>query len=387
MRALIAAVALAVFWYPAVARAQSLPSRYWHQPLAPQGEAPHDWPPVERSLKPEDCGTCHADKLEEWRSSLHSRAFSAGLVGQLLTFNAADSAACMQCHAPLAEQVQAFETARRKGTAYRPQAQGLAAAGNSCGGCHLRDFNRFGPPERDTGAVGQSDSSGPHGGAFRTADFEKSEFCAVCHQFPEDQAVNGKPLENTVVEWRVSPAAAEGKTCQSCHMPDRRHLWRGIHDPAMVKAGLTGDFAAEPGRATFRLTNSSVGHAFPTYVTPRVMMKGVGLDGSGRPIPGTERQYVIQRQVEVVGAEWVERSDTRLTPGQSAVLKMPWPTSGRVRLWLEVDPDDFYHRSVYGDLLRDLPEGSLAARLIAEADARAQASPYRLFETELRRPD
>ncbi len=71
---------------------------------------------------------------------------------------------------------------------------------------------------------------------MRTADFWKSDFCAVCHQFSPDQAINGKLLENTVEGWRQSPQAAAGQTCQSCHMPSRRHLWRGIHDPDMVAA-------------------------------------------------------------------------------------------------------------------------------------------------------
>ncbi len=201
-----------------------------------------------------------------------------------------------------------------------------------------------------------------------------------------DQAINGKPLENTLVEWRASPAAAKGQSCQSCHMPDRRHLWRGIHDPNMVKSGLKPAFAAEPGQARFRLTSTKIGHAFPTYVTPKVIMRGVALDESGRPIPGSERQHVIQRRVEYIGGVWVERSDTRLLPGQSATLDLRWPKSGRVRLWLEVHPDDFYHNNVYNGLLHDLPKGSVSANLIAEADRRAQASRFRLFETELRRP-
>ncbi len=329
---------------------------------------------------------CHADKLAQWRTSLHAEAFSPGLVGQLLTYDAEDTAACMQCHAPLAEQRQAFEAARKKGTAHLAADQGLAAAGNSCAGCHVRGNRRFGPPARDTGAVGQSDPKGPHGGVIRTADFEKSEFCAACHQFTQDQAINGKPLENTNVEWQASPAASEGKTCQSCHMPDRTHLWRGIHDPDTVRSGVTPEFLAEPGRAVFRLTNTGVGHAFPTYVTPKVVMMGIALDEQGKPVVGTEVSSVIQRRVEQIDGNWIERADTRLTPGQSATLEMPWPNSGAVRLWLEVRPDDFYDHSVYDGLLHDLLKNTAAAHLIAEADRRAQANRYRLFETTLRRP-
>lgn len=386
-RALAAAALLLAVGPSAVpASAQSLPPGYWHQPLASQGEAPRDWSPQERSLDPQDCGACHADKLAEWQSSLHAKAFSPGLVGQLLGFDADDTAACMQCHAPLAEQRQAFEAARRKGRAASSREVGLAAAGNSCGGCHIRGNHRFGPSQRDSGAVGQSANDRPHGGVMRTADFEKSEFCAVCHQFSQDQAVNGKPLENTVAEWQASPAAREGKECQSCHMPDRRHLWRGIHDPDMVRSGLNADFTATAETAVFRLTSTGIGHAFPTYVTPKVIMVGVALDAAGTPIPGSEVSHVIQRRAEFVDGAWLERADTRLLPGRSATVEMPWPANGRVRMWLEVDPDDFYHRHVYDGLLRDLPKGGAAARLIAEADRRAQSSRFRLFETELRRP-
>lgn len=366
--------------------AQQLPPDFWRQPLALQGEAPRQWAPIERSLRPEDCGACHEDQLEAWRTSLHAKAFSPGLVGQLLTFDDEHAAACMRCHAPLAEQRQAFEAAQREGKAHLSAEQGLAAAGNSCGGCHLRGHRRFGPPQRDTGALGQSDTSAPHGGVMRTPDFERSEFCAVCHQFPQERAVNGKPLENTFVEWRASPAARDGKSCQSCHMPDRRHLWRGVHDPEMVKSGLSAEFTADAEAARFRLVNSGVGHAFPTYVTPKVVMIGIALDAEGRPLAGSEREHVIQREVTLVDGEWLEQSDTRLLPGETATLDMRWPASGRVRLWLEVRPDDFYDLHVYDDLLRDLPEGSPAASLIAEADSRAEASHFRLFETELAQP-
>src|SRR6266545_5543931 len=76
--------------------AQVLPADHWQMPLAPQGEAPRAWTPRERSLRPEDCGVCHADKLAQWQTSLHAKAFSPGLIGQLLTYDAEETAACMQ---------------------------------------------------------------------------------------------------------------------------------------------------------------------------------------------------------------------------------------------------------------------------------------------------
>lgn len=360
---------------------------YWSRPLQPQGKPPAGWSEQEASLDPQSCGACHPDKLAEWSGSLHAKAFSPGLVGQLLTFSPEDTQDCLNCHAPLAEQAAAFEAARKKGKAHLPQAQGLAAAGNSCGGCHLRGHQRFGPPQRGSGAVGLITGDLPHGGFTGSTHFQSPDFCGACHQFPADQAINGKPLENTVEEWRASPQAARGQTCQSCHMPDRKHLWRGIHDPATTAAGLTPKVSADGVKARFQVASTGVGHAFPTYVTPKVILHAVLLDATGKPRPGSEVTHVIERRVDYDGNEWREISDTRLLPGQTATVEVAWKDSRRARVWLEVRPDEFYHAVTYAQLRRDLPKGGPAARLIAEADSRTRDSVYTLFVTEIERPN
>ncbi len=363
----------------------SLPADYWSQPLAPQGDAPSSWSELEKSINPESCGECHTDKYAEWKTSLHARAFSPGLVGQLITSFAGNPGSCMQCHAPLAEQIQSFQDAQAKGKGHDAKYQGLAASGNVCAACHLRGHKRFGPPDKQTGKTGPSGTDNPHGGVLRTKDFEKSEFCGACHQFPPSWgAVNGKPLENTVNEWKASPQAKNGINCQNCHMPDRKHLWRGIHDPKMVKSGLTAQFVADSDKASFLLTNTGVGHAFPTYVTPKATMHAVALDKNGNPRQETETTHIIQRSVGAGANGWFENFDTRLMPEQTATLDIAWQGSKRVRMWLEVEPDDFYHNNVYGDLLTSL-DGE-ARKLIASADAKASSSRYRLFETEVSHP-
>ena len=268
----------------------------------------------------------------------------------------------------------------------------LAATGVACPACHLRGHRRFGPPQRDSGPggpvgpVGQGDADAPHGGVHRATWFEKSEFCAPCHQFPQDYAINGKPLENTFVEWQASPQAARGITCQNCHMPGRRHLWRGIHDADMVAAALTARFSATVDEARFSLTNSGVGHAFPTYVTPRVEMRAVALDADGREAPATAVRHVIQRSVVHRGGRWVEEFDTRVLPGETVALALPWRGHARARLWLEVMPDDYYDNQVYDALLSAMALGAAAAPLINRADRAARASRFRLFVTEIDRP-
>lgn len=278
---------------------------------------------------------------------------SPGFVGQIITYGTQSANDCMECHAPLAEQKQAFEAARAQGQGHMPSAQGLAAVGNSCAGCHIRENKRFGPPERDSGMTGQSDPENPHGGVFRTADFEKSDFCASCHQFPQDYAINGKPLENTVAEWQASPQAAEGISCQNCHMPDRKHLWRGIHDPDMVKSGLEVEYDITGQKARFTLTSTGVGHAFPTYITPKVIMQAVALDTQGNQKPETAKSYVIKRDVGYADGRWQEYSDSRLLPGEKASLDIDWGENNRIRMWLEIYPDDYYEKEVYSDLVKE----------------------------------
>ncbi len=389
--AISAATMLGAFLFTAVAAQVGEPrlDAYWHQPLAPQGPAPDGWSKDEQSLAPQDCGQCHAEQFAKWRTSRHAQAFSPGVVGTLLDPNSADSAdsaECMQCHAPLDEQRAAFEAARARGVAHRTSEQGLAAVGDACAGCHLRAYARFGPPKRGTGLTGPSVLPAPHGGVFRTPLFESSEFCSPCHQFPAKFAVAGKPLENTYEEWKASPQAGQGMSCQTCHMPDRQHLWRGIHDPAMVANGLTPRTSTDAEKARFEITNTGVAHAFPTYPVPTVIMFAIALDTGGTARLETLRSHVIARRVRWDGERWHELADTRLLPGQSAAIELPWKGNERVRVWLEVIPDDFYESEVYpGQLARLAPDGE-PMRLIAKARADAAASRFRLFETELQRP-
>jgi len=85
----------------------------------------------------------------------------------------------------------------------------------------------------------------------------------------------GKLVENTYEEWRTSPAAKQGLACQNCHMPGKRHLWRGIHDRAMVDKGLRRELIIKRISASRLavqaiITAPGVGHYFPTYVVPKM---------------------------------------------------------------------------------------------------------------------
>ena len=279
---------------------ESFVGRHWRGPLAAQGPAPARYTPVEASLRPEDCGSCHPAQLADWRTSVHAQSMGPGVAGQLVEMMKsapADALGCLGCHAPLAEQ-------RPVDPAFDPA---LQTRGIVCAACHVRAHERFGPPRRDGSLASAAPRETlPHNGVTRTPAFLASAFCRGCHQFTSDGfALNGKLLENTYAEWKASRFAREGVQCQDCHMPDRRHLWRGIHDADMVRSGLTITARAasprvRPGQtvsAALVVENTRVGHAFPTYVTPRVVLRGELIDGAGHVVPGTVRERVIAREV------------------------------------------------------------------------------------------
>ena len=372
---------------------QDFIQRHWRQPLAPQGAPPARFSSLEASLQPESCGTCHPAQLADWRESLHAAASGPGVAGQLVEMRESDPSsayACLACHAPLAEQGPFVAVGRelRENPDYD---DALAGRGVPCAGCHVRGHQRFGPPRRDGSVASTAPRETlPHNGVTRTPAFLKAGFCRGCHQFEADGfALNGKLLQATYDEWKGSRFAREGVQCQDCHMPDRRHRWRGIHDLEMVRSGLTIDARAgapryRPGDlalVTLRVTSTRIGHAFPTYVTPRVILSAELVDDTGRVVAGSRREHVIGREVALDLSK--ELFDTRLMPGKSATLtyRMKVDTRGmRARVTVVVEPDAFYVAFFETLLRQGAGRGEAQIRQALEA---ARRSPFTVFEREL----
>jgi hypothetical protein len=368
-------------------------ARHWRRPIEPQGAPPTVFSPLERALAPESCGTCHPAQLADWKTALHSRSMGPGLTGQLVELNRTDpegARACLTCHAPLAEQSEQIQGPRGgvSNTAFDP---GLQRQGLTCAACHVRRHQRFGPPPREGSRSRQVPRSNlPHNGATWSGAFLRSEFCSSCHQFgPGDLRLGGKLLENTYEEWKASPAARQGLHCQHCHMPDRRHLWRGIHDPEMVKSGLaisltTGRPRYRPGEdvdATLTIRSVRVGHYFPTYVTPRVVIRGELLDSRGTPISGSAKEGVVGRDVPLDLSR--EVSDTRIPPGGrfSFSYRQRLARPGLVlRVTVTVFPDHFYTR--FFESLLDGGAGQGTAQ-IRQALAATRRSPFVIFSRDI----
>ncbi len=334
---------------------------HWARPIPLQGPAPPALAGVAvlADLSAAACAQCHPVQYAAWRGSLHAAALSPGVLGQLDAFDEETWRDCLVCHAPQAEVAEQWEQGGVAGVAQ--------VAGIDCAACHIRAHRRHGPR-----AIEET----PHGPVVELPLFRQAAFCAPCHQFDTTGlAVNGKPLQDTYAEWLASPQAAAGATCQSCHMPERAHGFKGIHDPEITRRGLTLEARRTVRGLAVTATNAGAGHRLPTYVTPRIRVQ---LEGDA----DVRREHVIARLMRwSAEAGWEELSDDRLAPGQSVELTLDLPTMARGRVVVRVEPDWDYHERVYPALLKMLDEAlSDAARaLLEQARVASGSTAYDLY--------
>jgi hypothetical protein len=136
-------------------------------------------------------------------------------------------------------------------------------------------------------------------------------------------------------------------------MPDGRHLWKGIHDPDMVRSGIAVEAAVlapggglfAPVEASLSLTNTGAGHRLPTYSTPQITLVVEQVDATGAAIEGTRQDSAVARYVTPNLKE--ERFDTRLLPGERHTLRYERRRDGdavALQARVEVWPDEAYRR-------------------------------------------
>jgi len=353
--------------------------QHWAHPIAPQGAPPAEFSPLEASLGAEACSRCHADQYRDWSRSLHSQAMGPGIRWQLRLMKQEEGNRCLRCHAPLAEQkallAKAFNwpgVPAGDPPDYVPADLGDQAV--TCAVCHVRKHQRFGPPLR------QPVREPAHGGFEIQPAYGDSRFCGSCHQFPDDgPRINGKLQEDTLAQWQASPWADE-KTCQQCHLPDRRHQFRGIHDPEMVRQAveLTLDVVAvEDGWvAEVALGNVGAGHHFPTYMVPKVYLE-IRLTGpQGKQTTLAKR--TIGWQVDTAITE--EYADTRLPSGEWLHVRQPFTvpddSDWSVEAVLSVAPREHYERIFAKSLKQVARVDEKTAGLLREAFAEARATRF-----------
>lgn len=262
-----------------------------------------------------DCGVCHGEIYEEWKSSYHAKSFVDPFF-QAFWRKDKEIWICLNCHAPLVNQQPFLIRGLKGGSVTRPLKEpnpdydeAFRKEGITCAVCHLRDGVILGPYE---------DSKAPHPTKYDPR-FRTTEICYTCHQVPGGpfQFYNGGPCA-TYFEFEGNPWAEKGYICQTCHMPEvvravatggpirkgRRHLWQGGHFPEMVKRAVTvevkGDKKgyAQGERALFTLTleNSGAGHRIPTGDPDRFFIVSFRVvDGEGKVLK--EKTHAIGRWI------------------------------------------------------------------------------------------
>jgi len=236
------------------------------------------------SLRAESCGQCHREIYEEWKTSIHAQAYQDPFF-QAYWNKDRNIWVCLNCHTPLENQQPTLikeiprgrvEKAVQEANPHYDQEYQQEAV--TCAACHVRDGLILGPFD---------DSVAPHPTKFDPT-FRTAQVCYRCHNVVSGPAqfYNVGPC-GTYTEYEGRYFMKEkGFICQSCHMPEverpvamggpirqgRRHLWRGGHDPEMIKRAVAVQVRADPPapkpgdkvRFTLTLINAGAGHKIPT---------------------------------------------------------------------------------------------------------------------------
>ena len=217
----------------------------------PEGGSNYRWiDPHPSTAEPHACGSCHVELYREWVASAHATSaindrFLGVLYGPAQPPASTDTmwaffrdrpdarAVCAPCHLPQAALGDpAMEDPLRL--------VGTAREGIHCDLCHkvtdvhadrlplqhgIHAMELLLPRGKEQVFLGPLPDAACNGDAYSPV-YEAASYCAACHE----GTLFGTHVYRTYSEWLASPAAREGKTCQSCHMAPpqrRRNVARG----------------------------------------------------------------------------------------------------------------------------------------------------------------
>ncbi len=191
------------------------------------------------------CGTCHPRHFEEWSVSQHSYAqLSPVYMAFQNTINFAVNGTngdfCIRCHnqvgmnqneSPQISNLERHPTSRegitcvvchRVENIYNKASGRIALVEGDLlkpvyGPSGNAELKRVLENTQEFRVVTKADEAGRkiHTDAVRFEPISSSTFCGTCHDVT---LFNGFRLEEAFSEYRDSPAAAKGVTCQDCHM-------------------------------------------------------------------------------------------------------------------------------------------------------------------------
>ncbi len=287
-------------------------------------------PAILGQLKAQQCGACHPAFYKEWKTAMHSQAWTDPYFQADWKFEGSQPN-CRLCHTPLDRQepqkVLAYRDADRLDPVLKKNPdfdRALQHQGVTCAACHYRNGKIVGV---------LSGTHAPHPVKILK---DPNEVCVRCHvvkgkrwdtfyrlppcgtvaeiktTLKSTQAGSGNnikhllektPIDIPSITGKNREASNSGETsaanyhalgCVQCHMPmikrplviggkvriTRQHLWRGGHDPSMVKKALSitfteakpvADNAGSSRKFILTITNTGAEHYVPTGLPNRYL--------------------------------------------------------------------------------------------------------------------
>lgn len=313
-------------------------SNPWEQAIVNQ-EVPEGL----KSLSSKECGSCHTDHYNEWKSSTHAMAWK-DVQFQAEIAKESSPYMCINCHIPLQNQQEYIITGLEEGDMYRPikhknpefDAE-LQQEGINCASCHVRN-----------GAIISMNVSNnaPHK-SVQDQDHLSEQLCISCHNAVAVVTPELVCTFETGDEWKSGPFY-ESKNCKTCHMPDidrpvaeglpitksRMHYFMGSgipkHDTLKVERLDGLNFSFETILSEYNsvdsvvlstiVTNKFAGHRVPTGDPERFIITELS-------IRKANNEEVLRESFRI-GEHWKwypvakKIGDNNLNPGESREYKI-----------------------------------------------------------------
>jgi hypothetical protein len=166
------------------------------------------------------CGACHIEQFKAWSGSFHAQSLTTE--GFLRTFpeyleflgkagqEPQAPMACLNCHAPLLKNADREVIRQVTDFVRNKQASKLEGFEVGCVACHLDQNRAFSGPIGDP-------KDNPFHASNLSPVYKDGSFCSTCHMWQ----LSSIPCSDVYSDWKKSKAAGQGKTCQSCHMPEQ----------------------------------------------------------------------------------------------------------------------------------------------------------------------
>lgn len=268
----------------------------------------------------QDCKACHEDVWDEWHGSHHQISYLNPEVRKLS--DDFRNKECQACHLP----VPISQTGYGKRTLPRNT---HPTEGVSCLTCHLG---------KDGEILGRNAVPSAPCKPVASPQMVSVDMCASCHN-----------QHQTTDQWRASPQAKQGISCNDCHMPEvlrnvasggtrkgRGHVFHGAHDKATLQAAGRFTLTRDGDAVTLRLENVGAGHNFPTEERHRAVdMEYRFVDGSGKATEWSRAYRFRSPYRDEVG------ENTQLPAGEAKAVRVPIPSGSvkaEARLWYRLSP-------------------------------------------------